>query len=333
MICALCGELTTEESVMAKWMAEIDQRTRLAGANKMELLMFHLGTEETYGINVFKIREVMKVPPVVKIPDSDPRILGLVNHRGENIALLDLKRAIGLGPLDPAGAKLIIAEYNDNKQGFLVAGVDRIIRMSWEGIQILPPMVQSSRQGAVTAITKLEDGRMVLILDVEKVLAELHPRGEEEILFGIELVKELVGKRVLVADDSIVARKQITHTLERLGMKYEETQTGKEALTRLRQYADLGDKTERTIFDFVVGVITDIEMPEMDGFSLVKYIREDPRLQGLPVLMHSSLSGQCNVDKGKNLGVTDYVTKFQPAELRDKLVQHLGQPRAEPVRM
>lgn len=318
---------------MAKWMAEIDQRTRLAGANKMELLMFHLGTEETYGINVFKIREVMKVPLVVKIPDSDPRILGLANLRGENIALVDLKQAIGLGPLDPAGAKLIIAEYNDHKQGFLVAGVDRIIRMSWEEIQIPPPMVQSRRQGAVTAITKLEDGRMVLILDVEKVLAALHPQSEEDILFGIELVKELVGKRVLVADDSIVARKQIANTLERLGMKYEETQTGKEALIRLRQYADLGDKTERTIFDFVVGVITDIEMPEMDGFSLVKHIREDPRLQRLPVLMHSSLSGQCNVAKGKNLGVTDYVTKFQPAELRDKLVQHLGQPRAEPVRM
>lgn len=315
---------------MAKWMAEIDQRTRLAGANKMELLMFHLGTEEIYGINVFKIREVMKVPPVVKIPASDPRILGLVNLRGENIALVDLKHAIGLEPLDPVGAKLIIAEYNDNKQGFLVAGVDRIIRMSWERIQIPPPMVQSSRQGAVTAITKLEDGRMVLILDVEKVLAELHPRSEEEILAGIELVKELAGKRVLVADDSIVARKQIVKTLERLGMQYEETQTGKEALARLRQYADLGDKTARTIFDFVVGVITDIEMPEMDGFSLTKHIREDSRLQGLPVLMHSSLSGQCNVDKGKSLGVTDYVTKFHPTELRDKLVEHLGRPHAVP---
>jgi len=308
--------------MMAKWMAEIDQRTRLAGANKMELLMFHLGTEEVYGINVFKIREVMKVPSVVKIPDSDPRILGLVNLRGENIALVDLKHAIGLGPLPPAGAKLIIAEYNDNKQGFLVAGVDRIIRMSWDRIQIPPPMLQSSRQGAVTAITKLEDGRVVLILDVEKVLAELHPRSEEEIFGGIDYIKELAGKRVLVADDSCVARKQIVKTLDRLGMKYEETQTGKEALHRLRKYAELGDKTGRTICDFFAGVITDIEMPEMDGFSLTKAIREDVRLQVLPVLMHSSLSGQCNVEKGKSLGVTDYVSKFHPTELRDKLIQH-----------
>ena len=316
---------------MAKWMAEIDQRTRLAGANKMELLMFHLGSDEIYGINVFKIREVMQMPLVTKIPDSDPRVLGLINLRGENIALVDLAQAIGLGPLKVEGAKLIIAEYNDNKQGFLVGGVDRIIRMSWEHIQIPPAIVQSSRQGAVTAVTKLEDGRMVLILDVEKVLAELHPRADEEVLVGIEMVKELAGKRVLIADDSMVARKQIMKTLERLGMKWEETQTGKEALTRLRHYAEVAEEAGQSIYDFLAGVITDIEMPEMDGFSLTRHIREDSRLQDLPILMHSSLSGQCNIEKGKEMGVTDYVTKFQPAELRDKLVKHLGRSQVAPV--
>ncbi len=316
---------------MAKWMAEIDQRTSLAGANKMELLMFHLGTEEIYGINVFKIREVMQMPPVTKIPDSDPRILGLVNLRGENVALIDLAQAIGLGPMSIQGAKLIIAEYNDNKQGFLVGGVDRIIRMSWERIQVPPPMIQSSRQGAVTAVTKLEDGRMVLILDVEKVLAELHPRADDEVLVGIEMVNELAGRRVLIADDSVVARKQIVKTLERLGMKWEETQTGKEALTRLRHCAEIAEDGGQSIYDFFSGVITDIEMPEMDGFSLTKHIREDARLQGLPILMHSSLSGDCNIERGKSMGVTDYVTKFQPAELRDKLIKHLGRSQFEHV--
>ena len=163
---------------MSKWMAEIDQRTRLAGANKMELLMFGLGTEEIYGINVFKIREVMKLPPITKIPDSDPRVLGLVNLRGENIPLVNLKKAIGIPGDEEDHKKLIITEYNDNKQGFLVAEVDRIIRMSWERIHIPPPMVRSSNRGAVTAVTKLDDGRMVLILDVEKILAELHPHSE-----------------------------------------------------------------------------------------------------------------------------------------------------------
>ena len=313
---------------MSKWMAEIDQRTSLAGANKMELLMFHLGTDEIYGINVFKIREVMKMPAVTKIPDSDPRILGVVNLRGENIALVDLKQAIGLGPLERDTAKLIITEYNENKQGFLVAGVDRIIRMSWERINIPPPIVRSNRQGAVTAVTKLDDGRMVLILDVEKVLSELHPKSDEELFIGVETVPSLQGKKVLIADDSAVARKQITRTLDRLGLNWEETMTGKQALQRLRFFANAAQESGQPLSAYVDVMLTDIEMPEMDGFSLTKHIREDGHLAGLPVLMHSSLSGDCNVEKGKSVGVTDFVTKFDPKVLREKLVQHLSAPVA-----
>ena len=309
---------------MSKWMAEIDQRTGLAGANKMELLMFNLGDDEIYGLNVFKIREVMKVPPVTKIPDSDTRIRGIVNLRGENIALVDLKQAIGLGPLDQEGAKLIITEYNDQKQGFLVSGVDRIIRISWERIHIPPPMVQSSRQGAVTAVTKLDNGRMVLILDVEKVLVEIHPKSDEELYVGIDTEASLKGKRLLIADDSLVARRQIAKTLERLGVSWEETCTGKEALNRLRLFAQSSEETGQPLTKYVDGLLTDIEMPEMDGFSLTKHIRQDPRFTGLPILMHSSLSGSCNVDKGKSVGVTDFVTKFDPKILRQKLIQHLS---------
>ncbi len=309
---------------MSNLLAEIDQRTGLAGANKMELLMFHLGTDEIYGLNVFKIREVMKIPPVTKIPDSDPRIMGIVNLRGENIALVDLKEAIGLGQLEREGAKLIITEYNEKKQGFLVAGVDRIIRMSWERVKIPPPMVQSSRQGAVTAVTKLDDGRMVLILDVEKVLAELHPKSDDEMFIGIDVVPALAGKRMLIADDSIVARKQIGKTLDRLGIIWEETCTGKEALERLQFYAQSAEESGQPLSDYVEGLLTDIEMPEMDGFSLTKHIRQDPRFLEIPILMHSSLSGSCNVEKGKSVGVSDFVTKFDPKILRQKLIQHMG---------
>lgn len=308
---------------MSKWMSEVDQRTRLAGANKMELLMFGLGTAETYGINVFKIREVMKLPLVTKIPDSDPRILGVVNLRGENIPLVDLKHAIGMAPLPPEGAKLIITEYSDHKQGFLVKEVDRIIRMSWERIQIPPPMVRSSTRGAVTAVTKLDDGRMVLILDVEKVLADLHPHVDEEFYGSVKELPKLKGKRVLVADDSLVARKQITKTLERLGLSYDETMTGKEAWERLQQVAEQAEEIGKHVSDLIQLVLTDIEMPEMDGFTLTKHIRSDPRFVALPVLMHSSLSGACNVEKGKAVGVTDYVTKFDPKVLRDTLVKYL----------
>ena len=309
---------------MANWMAEIDQRTRLAGANKMELLIFSLGTDEIYGINVFKIREVMKLPSVTKIPEADPRILGLVNLRGENIPLVDLKQAIGLGPLEAEGTKLIVTEYNNHKQGFLVAGVERIIRMSWDRIQVPPPMVRTSRKGSVTAVTKLDDGRMVLVLDVEKVLAELNPDSNDEEYWGIKPSSSLKGKRILFADDSVVARKQITKTLDCLGIKWEETVTGKEAWERLRTLADKAQESGKHVMDFVQMVLTDIEMPEMDGFTLTKYIREDPRFTGMPILMHSSLSGECNVKKGESVGVTDYVTKFDPVNLGRTIQRHIG---------
>ena len=314
---------------MDKLMAEVDQRTRLAGANKMELLMFHLGTDETYGINVFKIREVMKLPSVTKIPDSDPRILGLVHLRGENIPVVDLKQCLGLGPLEREGAKLVITEFNTLKQGFLVEGVDRIVRISWERIQVPPPMLRVKGQGAVNAVTKLEDGRLVLILDLEKILFDITERPDAEIYAGVEGSSLTQGKHVLVVDDSTVARKQITKTLERLGMTYEEVSTGKEALQRVRALADRAQELGKEFPQMVQLILTDIEMPEMDGFTFTKLVRADPRTGSIPILMHSSLSGNCNIEKGKSVGVTDYVTKFDAGHLQEVILKVFGSSSTE----
>ena len=302
---------------MSNLMTEIDQRTQLAGTNKMELLLFSLGTEEIYGISVFKIREVMKLPAVTKIPDSDHRIIGIVNLRGENIPLVDLKLSIGLGPLDNENLKLLITEYNDNKQGFLVASVDRIVRVSWDRVKVPPAMVRTNGQGVVTAVTQLDDGRMVLILDVEKVLAEILVKSDEELYGGIEVTPLTKGKHVLIADDSLVARKQLSKALDRMGMTYEEATTGKEAWERMQAIAEQAAREGCDVQQLVAMVLTDIEMPEMDGFTFTKHVRADPRFGNIPILMHSSLSGTCNVEHGKNVGVTDYVSKFDARHLRE----------------
>ncbi len=310
---------------MSKLMMEIDQRTGLAGANKMELLMFSLGTEEIYGINVFKIREVMKLPKITKIPDADSRIIGMVNLRGENIPLVDLKHAIGAGELEHESKKLIITEYNDNKQGFLVSSVDRIVRMSWDKVHVPPAMIRTSRQGSVTAVTKLEDGRMVLILDVEKVLAEITDRPDEEVYAGLEGSPLTEGKHALIADDSMVARKQLAKALDRMGMTHEEVNTGREALVRAKAIAEQAETQGKALEDVLQLILTDIEMPEMDGFTFTKHIREDLRFAKIPVLMHSSLSGTCNTEKGKSVGVTDYVTKFDAKHLREVIHRVFGE--------
>ena len=311
---------------MSTFMQEIDARTRLAGANRMELLLFHLGGSEVYGINVFKVREVMKMPSLTIVPEADTRIIGMASLRGKTVPVIDLRQALKL-PVhvdeDTASGHLIISEYNLMLQGLFVTGVDRIMRVSWDQVKAPPPLVKNGAgQGAVTAVTLLDDGRMVMILDVEKILADICPKPEEEFTAAVQEAPSQTGKRLFFADDSVVARKQIMKTAEKLGFTYTMATTGGEAWQMLQAIAAKAADENKGFREVVQVILTDIEMPEMDGFTLVKKIRADPRFQGVPIIMHSSLTGTCNQDKGQSVGATDYVTKFDPKILAEKLVQH-----------
>jgi two-component system chemotaxis response regulator CheV len=308
---------------MSTLMNEVDARTRLAGANTMELLLFHLGDGELFGINVFKVREVMKMPPLTRMPEVSPCIEGVSNIRGQMVPVIGLRKALGLGELPEAGAgKVIIAEYNKSLQGLHVAGVDRIIRLSWDQVKPPPPLLRNNAGGAVTAVTILEDDRMVLILDVEKILADLCPQPDEEAFAGVHTDTSLKAKRVLFADDSAVARKQITKTLERLGLSYIQATTGKEAWEQLEALAAQAKAEGRAVRDELQLILTDIEMPEMDGFTLAKQISSDHRFGGIPIIMHSSLTGTCNAEKGQAVGATDYITKFDPKMLAETILRY-----------
>jgi two-component system chemotaxis response regulator CheV len=325
------GATEEKESPMPTLINEIDARTRLAGANQMELLLFHLGTEELFGINVFKVREVMKLPRLTRVPEADNRVVGMANIRGTMVPVIALKRSLGLGEHDVDCSKpdakengiLIITEYNASLQAFHVAAVDRIIRTSWSQIKTPPALVRENNKGAVTAVTMLDNGRMVLILDVEKLLSDICPRPDEEVFAGVTTKPELKMKTVLYADDSSVARTQIRKALEKLGCQFVQTTTGKEAWDYLKQLADNAATADAPQVSRINLVLSDIEMPDMDGFTLTKQIRSDPRLAHLPVILHSSLTGTCNQDKGRQVGATDYVTKFDPKMFADKLLLHI----------
>ena len=316
---------------MSTLINEIDARTRLAGANQMELLLFKLGTNEIFGINVFKVREVMKLPELTQIPEADSRIVGMANIRGIMVPVVGLKRSLGLGTENegrvggPPGTNpyLIVSEYNGSLQGFLVAGVDRIIRFSWSAIKTPPAIVRENNKGAVTAVTMLEDGRMVLILDVEKVLNDICPRSDDEVFAGMVAAPALKSKCMLFADDSSVARTQIRKALERLEMSYIMATTGGEAWSKLQALADQATAEGKERVDQIQCILSDIEMPEMDGFTLTKHIRADARLAHLPVMLHSSLTGACNMEKGRAVGATDYITKFDAKMLAEKLAFHI----------
>jgi len=316
---------------MSTLINEIDARTRLAGANQMELLLFHLGTGEVFGINVFKVREVMKLPQLTRVPEADSRVLGMANIRGTMVPVIALRRTLGLGEQEVDLTKpeckengiLIITEYNASLQAFHVAAVDRIIRTSWSKIKTPPALVRENNKGAVTAVTMLDDSRMVLILDVEKLLSDICPRPDDEVYAGLEEQPELKTKCVLFADDSTVARTQIRKALEKMGIAFVQTTTGKEAWDYLTELAEEAVRLGLPQVNRIQLVLSDIEMPDMDGFTLTKYIRSDPRLAHLPVVLHSSLTGSCNQEKGAQVGATDYVTKFDPKEFSSKLTQYI----------
>ncbi|MDH4187774.1 MAG: chemotaxis protein [Nitrospira sp.] len=308
----------------------MDGRTKLAGANQMELLLFHLGTDELFGINVFKVREVMTLPVLTRVPEADHRILGMANIRGTMVPVVGLRKALGIDDRDSTASErkskhpyLIISEYNSSLQAFQIAGVDRIIRTSWTDIKTPPALVRESNKGAVTAVTMLADGQMVMILDVEKVLSDICPRPDEEVFAGMHQNSALHGKRILFADDSSVARTQIRKTLEKLGIQFIQTTTGKEAWDLLVEMADQAEQEGQPMQDRLQMILSDIEMPDMDGFTLTKHIRSEPRLTYLPILLHSSLTGTCNMEKGKSVGATDYITKFDPKMLGEKISMYL----------
>lgn len=318
---------------MANFIDSVDSRTQLAGTNRLEVLLFSLGPdsvtgrEETFGVNVFKVREVMRIPEITRAPDMPPAIEGMVSLRGSMIPIINLAKFCGVNSGEEPNI-LIVTEYNKHVQGFLVHSVDNIVRLAWEDVKAPPDMMAQQLGGLVTAVTELPDKRIVMIMDVEMVLAKTSGFGESETLFeGIEkLDREDVT--VLFADDSSVARDQIVRTLNCVGAKYIDASNGAEAWAKLKELAERAEVTGHRASDYIQAILTDVEMPEMDGYVLTKHIKQDPRLADIPVIMHSSLSADANQERGRGVGADAYVAKFQPAELaatlKDILVGNPG---------
>lgn len=308
---------------MSGVLANVDMRTQLAGHNRLELLLFRLDGKQLFGINVFKVQEVIQCPPLTSIPDSHPVVRGVANMRGRMVTVMDLGRAIGgRGVSNPQDNFVVVAEYNQHVQGFLVGGVDRIINMNWE--EILPPPKGIGDDNYLTAVCKVEGG-LVEIIDVEKVLAEVIG-GEEQVSDeyvneAAECEEDEIQPVVLVADDSSVARNQIKRTLTQLGIECVTANDGRQALELLKQWAD--DESERPLNERLFMVISDIEMPEMDGYTFTTEVRSDPRLSDLHILLHTSLSGVFNKAMVEKVGANDFIAKFQPDVLAKSVLTRL----------
>lgn len=307
---------------MSSVLASVDQRTQLAGHNRLEILMFTLDSGQRFGLNVFKIQEVIQCPPLSVLPHSHPVVRGVATMRRKTIPVLDLSKAIGRRPLAEAvGNYVIITEFNRTVQGFLVKAVDRIVNMNWE--QILPPPKGAGREHYLTAVTEV-DGMMVEIIDVEKVLSEVIGVPEnisQEILTSAAAAHREGGRQphVLVADDSMVARNQIKRTLDQLGISSTLAPDGKKALDLLLQWANHEPERLSTL----TMLISDVEMPEMDGYTLTTKLRGDPRLKDIFVLLHTSLSGVFNNAMVEKVGANQFIAKFKPDFLADAVLKQV----------
>lgn len=308
---------------MAGILDGVDQRTKLAGHNRMELLLFRLAGRQRFGINVFKVQEVIQCPALTQLPGSHPVVRGIANMRGKTITVMDLSQSIGGPPLDNIeGRFVIITEYNRRTQGFLVGSVDRIVNMNWG--EILPPPKGAAKGSYMTAVTRVDD-ELVEIIDVEKVLSEIagSAEGVSEGVIEEDAIDET--QHVLIADDSSVARNQVKRVLDRLGVMTTVCNDGKQALDQLQAWTKEG----KHVPGFLALIISDVEMPVMDGYTLTTEIRKDPSLANLHIILHTSLSGVFNQSMIEKVGANAFLAKYEPDELARVVQARLKQHKLE----
>ncbi|MBL4869220.1 MAG: chemotaxis protein CheV [Pseudomonadales bacterium] len=301
---------------MAGVLDVVDQRTQLVGANRLELLMFKLRCDQVYAINVFKVQEVQQMPKLTLIPKRHSVVAGVTHVRGQTIPVIDLSHAIRRGKLtDVKNCNIIIAEYNCTVQAFMVGSVDRIVNMNWD--EVIPPPAGTGNKHFLTAITRYED-RLIEIIDVEKVLARITDY-DSKISEGVleHNIKDLsAGMRVLLVDDSSVGLSQGKRTLDQLGLEVVTETDGARGIALLRKWVAEGYDFEK---NFLM-LVTDAEMPEMDGYMLSAACRNEPALKDIHIILHTSLSGSFNVALSDKVGCDQFISKFQPDELA-KMVQ------------
>lgn len=303
---------------------EVDERSNLTGTNKFELLLFRLGGDdngahsELFGINVFKIREIVAMPEITAIAGAPKHVLGVVNLRGQIIQVLDLPGIAGVKPVTGLNI-MLVTEFARTTQAFAVESVEEIVRLDWSQVM---SSEHSAGSGMVTSIARLEpqDGqpaRLAQVLDVETILRDLNPPADDR------QVQQAVGDRIVVkpgamvlaADDSVVARALIEQGLDAMGLPFVMTRSGKECWDQLNAIAAAAEAEGKSVYDRVAAVLTDLEMPEMDGFTLTRRIKTSQRFSNLPVVIHSSLSGTTNEEHVKKVGADAYVAKYSAEDL------------------
>ena len=307
-------------------MKDIDERTNLAANSMFELLLFRLGEapgsdrRELFGINVFKVREILVMPEVTVMVNAPPSVMGIANVRGQMIPVINLPQIVGCNPTKGLGI-LLVTEFARTTQAFAVEEVNEIVRLEWKHVL----SAEGHGGGLVTSIARLdgnaENTRLAQVLDVEQILRDVFPAQHQAVQDGDVIPKLQLppGTVVLAADDSAVARMMIEQGLKAMGVPFIMTKTGQEAWDRLQAISTDAQAEGKTVRDKIALVLTDLEMPEMDGFTLTRNIKQDARFKSIPVVIHSSLTGTTNESHVKSVGADAYIAKFVAEELANTI--------------
>lgn len=297
-----------------------------SGTNELEVAEFSVKTldegDQYFGINVSKVKEIIRRPKIIKVPYPSPFIEGIFNLRDEVVPIINLPKWLGYKAdvTNNSNRLVIVAEFNRQFFGFLVDSVERIHRMSWE--KILPPGYKGEKNSkktvSITGILQLED-KIVMMIDFEKIVADINPDLGFMIDEHLEKIAddEVDVKSILIAEDSALIRQMLKDTMEKGGMTPVIAENGKLAWDILKKTKAKCEETGKSIQDYFSMLVTDIEMPQMDGYALTKLVKEDPTLKGLPVVIFSTIIYDEIRHKGEAVGADEQISKPELGSLVD----------------
>ncbi len=287
-------------------------------SNELEIIEFYIDETQDgqeyrgyYGINVAKVLEIIRIPPIAAMPNQQhAAVLGSFNLRGQVLPLINLGLCLDKKMADSANDKVIVCEFSGLVSAFVVSGVNRIHRLTWSQVEPPDNYLQAFSADSITGVVRIDD-RILFLLDMEHIIAIMSGTGShEEILNKMNTEEQFgVGHKIFVVDDSQSVRRLMSKILSKVGFEVELRNTGKEAWEALQAYRDRVLSEGAALADFVEVVVSDIEMPEMDGHTLLKNIKSDSLLQKLPVILFSSHITEALRKKGAQLGANDQVGK------------------------
>ncbi|CAG9001342.1 MAG: Chemotaxis protein CheV [Candidatus Celerinatantimonas neptuna] len=279
------------------------------GQQPQGLLLFKLTERQTFALGTLKVREIIPYQHLTVIPQSHSAVVGSTPFRGKTISIIDMALAVGYRPIQKDEIEncfIIVTDCQRQLIGFLVRKIDRIVECNWREITSVPDAV--GRNAYVTGVAHFED-QMVQLLDIEMLLSHIFPTEEDQLHAHIDAREKakLREHHILVVDDSVVARKQLTEALDYIEVPFEVCSDGSHALQLMKEAAERDEKIDI--------LVSDIEMPGLDGYELTFEIRSIPQLADSYIILHTSLSSEISVDRAHQVGANEALTKFDAAEL------------------